>query len=61
MSGSSFTFGAAPAPPPAPPAGSKASSEDDDPEFIDDDVEIMGEDLQEFMTLAKVIIQLFLL
>jgi hypothetical protein len=54
MSGGTFTFG-------APPAGSKSSSEDDDPEFIDDDVEIMGEDLQEFMTLAKVIIQLFLL
>ncbi len=56
MSGGTFTFG-------APPAGSKASSgssEDDAPHFIDDDIEIMGEDLQEFMTLAKVI-QLFLL
>ncbi len=54
MSGGTFTFG-------APPAGSEASSEDDGPHFIDDDIQIMGEDLQEFMTLAKVIIQLFLL
>ena len=52
MSGGTFTFG-------APPAGSKASSEDDGPHFIDDDIEIMGEDLQEFMTLAKVLFNCF--